>query len=252
MDNDLIFLSGVDIPFPEAQVVLHQPTIKEISYIGEQAFYTGIEFLRFSKNSLNEEDRNRLENLTDFDILMSIMKDKSAIVQQNKACMEMVLSLIFPDYIISLDKSIVLTKGKEKYEINSKNFQNFQDIVFKMFSLENVGFNKNYNPSGKMAQSIAKKIRQGIEERNKRKQQMSESEKKIDIFSRYVSILAVGEHKDLNSLMNYTVYQLFDEFRRYELKASYDLYFEAKMAGAQNLTEPKNWMERLSSMEDEN
>jgi hypothetical protein len=24
------------------------------------------------------------------------------------------------------------------------------------------------------------------------------------------------------------------------------------MAGAQNLTEPKNWMERLSSMEDEN
>ena len=91
-----------------------------------------------------------------------------------------------------------------------------------------------------MAQSIAEKIRQGIEERNKRKQQTSESEKKIDIFSRYVSILAVGEHKDLNSLMNYTVYQLFDEFRRYELKASYDLYFEAKMAGAQNLTEPKN------------
>ena len=44
MDNDLIFLSGVDIPFPEAQIVLHQPTIKEISYIGEQAFYTGIEF----------------------------------------------------------------------------------------------------------------------------------------------------------------------------------------------------------------
>ena len=159
------------------------------------------------------------------------MKDKSAIVQQNKACMEMVLSLIFPDYIISLDKSIVLTKGKEKYEINSKNFQSFQDIIFKMFSLENAGFSKNYNPSGKMAQSI---------------------DEKIDIFSRYVSILAVGEHKDLNSLMNYTVYQLFDEFRRYELKASYDLYFEAKMAGAQNLTEPKNWMERLSSGEDEN
>ena len=56
MDNDLIYLSGVDIPFVEAQLIIHQRSIKEISYIGEQAFYTGIEFLRFSKNSLLEED----------------------------------------------------------------------------------------------------------------------------------------------------------------------------------------------------
>ena len=46
MENDLLLLSGNDIPFYGAQVSIHQPTIKEIAYIGEEAFYTGCEFLR--------------------------------------------------------------------------------------------------------------------------------------------------------------------------------------------------------------
>ena len=249
MDNDLIFLSGNIIPFPEAQIVIHQPTIKEISYIGEVAFYSGIEFLRFSKNSLSEEDKIRLENLTDFDILMSIMKEKNAIVQQNKVYMEMVLSLMFPDYYISLDKSIVLSKeGEEKHEINNQNFEAFKDIVLKMFCLRSMGLTGDYNPGGKAAQEIAEKFK-------KRQQKLNEQRKnngqKIEVLGRYVSILAVGEQKDLNSLMNYTVYQLFDEFQRYELKASYDLYFEAKMAGAQNLKEPKDWMKSLYDKDDD-
>ena len=32
--------------------------------------------------------------------------------------------------------------------------------------------------------------------------------------------------------MNYTVFQLFDEFKRFELKVGYDIYFQAKLAGA--------------------
>lgn len=239
MDNDLVFLSGMDIPFIEAQLTIHQPTIREISLIGEQAFYTGIEFLRFSKNSLLEEDKIRLENLTDFDILMSIMKEKNAIVQQNKVCMEMVLNLMFPDYHISLDKVIKFTKDgeKEEYEINNKNFEVFREIILKMFCLQSMGLTGDYNPAGKASREIAEKFKKRHQKLNEQKK---DSNGKIEVLGRYVSILAVGEHKDLNSLMNYTVYQLFDEFQRYELKASYDLYFEAKLAGAQDLKEPKD------------
>ena len=38
MLDSLLLLSGNDIPFLEAQIVIHQPTIKEIAYIGEEAF----------------------------------------------------------------------------------------------------------------------------------------------------------------------------------------------------------------------
>ena len=74
MNNELLLLSGNDIPFPEARVTVHQPTIREIAYIGEESFYTGCEFLRFSKDKLSDEDKIHLENYTNFDVLMSIIK----------------------------------------------------------------------------------------------------------------------------------------------------------------------------------
>lgn len=32
--DELLLLSGNDIPFIEAQITIHQPTLKEIAYIG--------------------------------------------------------------------------------------------------------------------------------------------------------------------------------------------------------------------------
>ena len=70
MKNELLLLAGSDIPFPEAQVTIHQPTLKEIGYIGEKAFFMGCGFLDFSKNLLNQSDKTRLANYDDFDILI--------------------------------------------------------------------------------------------------------------------------------------------------------------------------------------
>ena len=78
MLNDLLLLSGNDIPFVAAQVNIHQPTIKEIAYIGEEAFFTGCQLLNFSKDILNEEDKSNLEQLSNFEVLMSIINDKMA------------------------------------------------------------------------------------------------------------------------------------------------------------------------------
>ena len=45
--------------------------------------------------------------------------------------------------------------------------------------------------------------------------------------------------------MQYTVYQLFDEFQRFELKQSHDTYLKAKLAGAKDLDEVENWMKNI-------
>lgn len=96
MDNELLLLSGNDIPFIEAQVTIHQPTIKEIAYIGEEAFFTGCELINFSKNILPEQDKMNLEDKTNFDILIAILRERNAVMQRNRNCVEMVLALIFP------------------------------------------------------------------------------------------------------------------------------------------------------------
>lgn len=144
----------------------------------------------------------------------------------------MVLALLFPDYSIQIqDNCILLEKEGQQYQINSDNFETFKIIISMMFQLKQDD-KSAFNPSGELASRIAAKLQ-------KRHQKLAEDkpDKKIDILSRYVSILSVAQHKDINILLKYTVYQLYDEFKRNELRSGYDMYVKAKMAGAKDLKE---------------
>ena len=230
--NDLLFLSGNEIPFIGAQLIIHQPTIKEIGLIGEEAFFTGCQLLNFSKNLLNEEDKVHLEDKTNFDILIAILREQNAVMQKNRNCVNMVLALMFPDYKISMQQDcILLEKEDMQYQINNNNFEEFKEIISIMFHLKQDD-SATFNPSGALASRIAAKLQ-------KRHQKLAEDkpDKKIDILSRYISILSVAQYKDMNILLNYTLYQLFDEFKRNELKMGYDMYVKAQLAGAKDLKE---------------
>lgn len=241
--DSLLLLSGNDIPFPEAQLIVHQPTLKEIAYIGEESFFSGCEVLNFSKNSLPSKDRVNLENKTDFDIIMSVMIENSLEAKKKQIDVLLVLTLLFPNYSFKIDKKtfqIILTKEDEIKQINNKNFKSFQDIIINIFCLKNK--EKEYNPKGAISQKISDKLKE--REQKLAKVNLQENEK-ISILSRYASILAVGEQKDLNILMNYTVYQLLDEWERFCLKMNYDTYAKAKMLGAKDLEEVENWMKDI-------
>ena len=233
-NNDLLFLSGNDIPFIGAQLTIHQPTIKEIGLVGEEIFFTGCQLLNFSKNLLTEEDKSHLEDQTNFDILIAILREQNAVMQKNRNCVNMVLALMFPEYKISLCKDCILFEREDddkKYQINNENFEEFKEILSIMFQLKQ-DESSTFNPSGELASRIAAKLQ-------KRHQKLvtDKPDKKIDILSRYISILSVAQHKDMNTLLKYTVYQLYDEFKRNELKIGYDIYVKAQMAGAKDLKE---------------
>ena len=143
LKNKLLLLSGNDIPFEQAQLIIHPPKIKQIAYIGEDDFYTGCQFLTFSKDIIKKEGKNNLESLNDFDILMMVIRDKDATVRHRKVCMELVLSLIFPIYKIDLlPNSILLSqldednKITERHLIDKDNFQIHQQLKLKHISLK--------------------------------------------------------------------------------------------------------------------
>lgn len=243
-NNDLLFLSGNNIPFIGAQLIIHQPTIKEVGLIGEEAFFTGCQLLNFSKNLLTEEDKSNLEDKTNFDILIAILREQNAVMQKNRNCVNMVLALLFPEYSIQFKKdciSLQKENDNNEYQINSSNFEEFKEIISIMFQLKRDD-KATFNPSGELASRIAAKLQ-------KRHQKLAEEkpDKKIDILSRYISILSVAQHKDMNILLNYTIYQLFDEFKRNELKMSHDIYLKAQLAGAKDLKEVEDWMQDIHS-----
>ena len=245
--NKLGLFSKIDIPFPEARLIIHNPTVLQISYIGEESFYRGCQVLTFSKDKLNEQDKIRLQGFTNFEVLMTMIKDKSIAVAQRKISMMQVLTLLFPDYQINLlPTSILLSKKQdgsqeiERFLIDKDNFESFSNIVSQMFCLKGEeGKSSRYNPGGPQARALVAKFEQRRQKLNKLKGIKDEG---ISILYRYVSILAVGQKKDINQLLQYTVYQLFDEFRRFKKKEEYDLYVKAKMAGAKDLEQIQNWM----------
>lgn len=242
MINDLLLLSGNDIPFIEAQVSIHQPTVKEVAYIGEECFFTGYQMLKVNKNNINIEGKNNLDDITNFDILIAILKERNAVMQKNRNCVFMILSLLFPSYAIAITKEgIVLTKenSEEKHIIDKVNFDIFQKILLKMFTFdEKDDAKEEFNPDGQMAARIAEKLRK----RHEKLAQVKGDSSKIDLISRYVSILAIGLNLSITEVMNFTVYQLFDQERRMQLKTQYDMTIQAKLAGAKDTGDPEDWM----------
>lgn len=246
MNNELILLTGADIPFVQGSVTIHQPTLYEISLIGETDFFSGCEMLRFSKKILKVKDNFDLNNYHDFDILMSIMNDYSGPMKYNVSCAKLVLDLLFPLYIVVitpraisfLDRETNQTQG----EINLANFDAFKDIITEMLCLTSASSDQDYKTDGELANKIAAKL----ERRHQKLAELNaQKAKTVAILSRYISILAVGEHKDMNALSKYTVYQLFNEFQRYQLKLDHDQVFQARLAGATGLKDPEDWKKNL-------
>lgn len=236
--DQLLLISGNDIPFPEASITIHVPKIKEIAFVGEENFFTGYQLLLINKNLLIEEDKVNLEKLTNFDILIAILEERNAVMQKNRNCLIMVLALLFPNYLIKIGKDkIELINEENKQDIhilNHENFDIFQKILKNLFNSEDT--EGELKPVGEISKRIADKLKK----RHQKLAEIKPEQEEIEVIGRYASILAIGLHLDLNSVMNYTLYQMFDQIKRFELKSGYDIYTKAKMAGASDLKDPED------------
>lgn len=247
--NDLTLLSGCDIPFEQGHLIIHVPRIKEIAFIGQVALYSGCELLCFSKNKLSKTDKINLKDYSDFDIILAMLRDKSEDTKTSKKYTMSLLALLFPNLQVRItDSRLIFEKdNQEQGFLDSTNIERFREILRAIFMLSSGKTNTNYNPVGDLAAKIAEKMRQG---RNKVNQQKTNKNATIkSVFAKYISVLAVGQQKDINELMNYTICQLKDEYERFLLKQSYDLYVQQKMAGAKNVKAVPHWMKDLDDKE---
>lgn len=231
--------TGGDIPFSPARVTIHNPSLAEIGYIGEKNFHIGSHFLAFDKDNLLEEDKTGTENKSNFEIFMSGMNSRKRAVHKVDAIM--VLALLFPQYKIKIEKDKILLQSENfSSSINEQNYEDFKEILNQIFCLKNAGSESEYNPADALAAKIAEKIKQGRQKRNKKG---TDEDSDFSVYKKFISILAVGLHKTQKELSEYTVYQIRDEFERFIKKENYDMYVKAKLAGAQDLEEVKNWMD---------
>lgn len=247
--SELTLQTKADIPFEPAKIMIHQPSAEQIGVIGEDIFWLGCQYLNFSKNLLKQQDKVRLEKLDDFEILMTMVRSQNTGFQFQKTAMLLVLTLLVPDYTIDFLPIYIRFKkqGQQDRFINRDNFGQFKSIVQQIFLLNELqgGPGGAYNPQGPVAQALAQKFKQRQSTLAKMKNQ--EKDKSIKILSKYISILAVGQHKDKNELKKYSVFQLIDEYHRFMLREEYEIVFRIKLAGGKDVKDAQDWMKDIHS-----
>ena len=240
MDYRLALITGIDIPIPECQLVIHQPSIKEISFIGEKTFFSGIQCLCLYKSAFIE-DKTHLSDITNFQIFMMIMQESEA--KDKKEAVKQVLTLLFPiKKVLITPTSLVFTeKDQENIIIDESNFEQLQEVIRSIVCMQKATMDQqSFNPQGKKAQEIAQKLMRGRERIAKEQGNMN-----ISILSQYISTLAIGLHLSLQSLINLTIFQLYDQVERYSLWANWDLDVRSRLAGGKPDNKPDNWMKNI-------
>ena len=240
MDYRLALMAGIDIPIPECQLVLHQPSIKEIAYIGEANFFTGVQCLCLQKNMVIQ-DESLLQNITNFQIFMTIMQEKQTV--DKKEDVLSVLNVLFPKYqVMFTPRSIMFSSSEGVFMIDESNFENLQYVLSQIFCLQNSDA-ASFNPGNKKAKEIADKL---MKARQKVAQLKAEEGGEGSALAQYVSTLTVGlGSMSLDECLKLTMYQLYDLMERYSLYVNWDIDLRSRLAGAKPDKPVDNWMKNI-------
>lgn len=233
---DLALFTGVDIPIPELQIIIHQPTIKEISMVGEKPFLLGVQTLCIDKEQF-KQDKKDLSNTSNFQIFMTIMHEKEA--KESKENVLLAMSLIIPNSKLTLTpRALLLNYNDSNIIIDEGNFEDFQKILRQVFCLRIK--EEDFNPANEAAAKIAEKIK-----RSRAKVAHLKGDDVGSVYARYISTLAVGLRISIDVLINYTVYQIQDLLERFNLWSNWDLDIRSRLAGAKGDGKPEDWTRNI-------
>ena len=244
--NPLMLMTGIDIPIPELQVALHQPTIMEISYIGEAEYFSVISTFCFNKKMLmiqHSQDNSNLASMSNFQIFMTMINDAKTVKKEDVLS---VFTLLFPGYIAQFLPNNILfinISTQKSFHLEESNFDAFQKVVQEIscYNRKNKNSELDYNPVDEKAAAIAAKLLKG---------RARAAELKGDVpgntLSKYISILTIGlQSMSLFDCLNLTIYQLYDLMERYGLYITWDLDIRSRLAGGKPDSKPDDWMKNI-------
>lgn len=240
MDIRLALMTGVDIPIPECQLIIHQPTIKEISYIGETDFFIGVQTLGLNK-TMFLQDKDVLDDVNNFQIFMTVINEKET--EDKKRAVKQVLKISFPKYnVMFTPRSLIFQHESGNVTIDENNFEILQEYIRSVFCSKSGPMDQQaFNPANAKAKEIADKLMRG-------RQRVAEinGTANSSVFSQYLSSLTVGLNSmSLNDLLNCTMFQLYDLLERYLLYTNWDIDLRSRLAGAKPDSKPDNWMKNI-------
>lgn len=241
MLNEFLIWSGNDIPFPQLQLSIVQPTMKELSFMEENDFFVATRLLTFSKESISTNNKINLDNKSNFEIIMSILNNPEN--KRIKTTLTMLLGFLFPGYKINIEDRILLVNVEDKQNpirvIDSSNFDYFSEVISIIFKLKDISDTSDFNPVNEEARRIAEKIKRGRAAAARDKGKLNNSNQSL--FKHYSKILCMNGYtpQEINLMTLYQVYELSDIFKK---KIIYEDWYSAKLQGAKDIDDQEHWL----------
>lgn len=245
IDYRLPLMIGIDIPIPELQLTVHSPVIRDIAFMGEESFFSAVQYLCLDKEYLIQ-DETLLSSLTNFQVLMKVLGQSQD--KQKKEQIKTLLLLLFPRHTsVILPSSIILSaEGSDPIAIDDNNFDIFQNCIKQVLCVNNIfqGDNVIYNPANAAAKEIADTLMRG-----RRKVSQMKSNKNggnESILTRYVSILKIaGAISSFEEAASLNLFQLFDLMERYTAFVEWDNDLRVRLAGGKPDKTVETWTRDL-------
>lgn len=242
-----LYLSGQQIPIPNCNIAITQPTIKQIVVFGEDYFFQSVQILTQPELIANQvrEDNPQLAMLSDFQLLLIILKQDRSLLN----CIKDFLELSFSNYQIEIKDSAIEFSMEEQLVgvVNPFNFTFFQIVIDNLFNLHMGEDKEEYKPVDDKAAEIAAKLKRGREKVADLKNS-NKDKKDSSLFGTLISTLSIGMQMDIRIFFEYTPFQLYDSFNRFNSKEENDFYkkiISTPLMDASAMDEPEPWKRDL-------
>jgi hypothetical protein len=236
IDTKLKLLAGLPIEVEEYGLI-YPLKLREIIEYGYTDYLGKLNILAVTKEQLLKEVP---EDLNEFDVLLTL-GDKNI----NDFLKES-LSLFLQDDIHLYKESQLIAVGNTKENLRVINRKNFMDIR-KVIQLQNCLISTDdveINPKDEKAKEIAERMRKAKEEVNRIKKKEDELNE-TDFFDMLSAITCKSNSISKIELMDLTIFQIYEEFKRLNHIDQYQTGVLALMQGAKNV-KLKHWSSKIS------
>lgn len=252
-----LYLSGAQVPIKACGIYITPMTVRQVVQHGEDEFFTQVKMLSdisLITKSL-KEGKSQVDGRNDFQILLGVLADPRGV--EIKQSIIDALGTICPDFDVECDRRAInffVTLDEEAAkpvrvgQINPFNYELFAKTVNDLFLPQrpDEDIEYNINESSRASRQLMEKIK-----RNRERLKQAASSKSgggTSLLAQQASILSLGTGLDINTIMSYTLFQLYDAFDRYMLKSSYEMYRQMCMipfSDPSKLDEPESWLVNL-------
>lgn len=240
------YLAGLPVEVPNGNIAIIQPSIKDIlAVMTETEYLEAVSLLAKIEDIGMELRKNNKEvfgTTPTFIIFLNYITQVEGLYEK----VEKLFGVILPELEPFVSNNMILFKIEDHIvgQITPMNYMEFSNIISDLFLPYVDKKDKvEYKAANAKAQAIIDKIKKGKEQLQKQ-----QDDKVGSIFASYASVLSVGLSIDLNAILRYTPFQLFDSYSRLYLKQDYEYYkriASMPLMDASKMKVPKNWQENM-------